>query len=206
MRTTEEDEALLNMLTTKVRLLSLEQVAKAWAGDKKYVRRRLRRLSSLGLIAIEPVNVRPMIELATPIVRWLPGDDKPNFHKTSYRLQSRWKGDLVTLTACWATKQASHIYGGRGGGPPHRSQLTHDLHLSEVFVQLLRGFPEHAKCWVGEDSAPGTNAHDKVPDALLLDSCGKPDRVIEFGGAYGARRVELFHNTCSEKGLAYELW
>jgi len=30
--------------------------------------------------------------------------------------------------------------------------------------------------------------------------------VIEFGGSYGKRKVQAFHDYCEEHSLPYEIW
>lgn len=208
----QRDEALLETLVFKVRLLTTPLIAKTWWGDTTqplmHARRRLRQLTEARLLEKTHVLAEPMLPLQAPVACWRPGEPEPDCDALGYALQSRW-GDAPPrrVTVFVASKQAVYQYGGRGlGGLRQRLQATHDLHQAAVYLHYLRADPALAEAWVGEDMLGKAGHGIKDPDALVMGRDGKPELVIEFGGRYDARRVRDFHKHCARFGLRYELW
>lgn len=76
-----------------------------------------------------------------------------------------------------------------------------------MYLQFCRSRPADAKRWIGEDLLAASRRGEKLPDAVLASAPeARPELVLEFGGAYDARRIELFHEDCAEQQLPYELW
>ena len=96
--------------------------------------------------------------------------------------------------------------GGALGSVRNLCQTTHDLHVSQVFLFYRENRPDLASLWVGEDSVIPLNEHEKRPDAVLLNEAKEILRVVEFGGAYKADRVQAVHDFCWQRNLPYELW
>ena len=202
---TSRDETILEALTLKVRIVTLSQVAETWwGGATALARRRLGYLESLGLVARHRVNLHPMLQLSGPVCVWEQREQKPDAGAVAYRLQSRWAKPLILSTVYVATQKAGDQFGGFGGGFKHRTQLTHDVHLSELYLKRVR--TGQADDWVGEEVFAAEREGEKLPDAILRDGSGQIYRVIEFGGRYDSRRVSDFHDDCAGRGLPYEIW
>ncbi len=207
----QRDEALLEALVLKVRLLALEMIAEAWwpnaTAPEVHACRRLDQLVEARLIEQIEVLAEPLLDLESPVFCWSPGEPEPNCEAVGYALQSRWTHAPRQTTVYVATKKAINQYGGRGrGGLRHRLQANHDLHVGVIFLHYLRTDPNAAAAWVGEDLLGKAGYGVKDPDAILFDAEGRPERVVEFGGRYDARRVRDFHEHCAHHGLRYELW
>lgn len=211
MLRTDRDREVLEAVAFKVRMLSLDQVARAWWGRgenaRRLARRRLRRLVDAGLLERHEVLARPLLELTGPLISWAPGDPDPDVGAVSYRLQSRWSKPPRRTTVFVASGRAVRELGGRGGKLPTLGQETHDLHTSELFLRRRELSPEEAHRWVGEEALkPHRERGEKLPDAVLVDEHGEIELAIEFAGSYSANRVAEFHNDCLERELPYELW
>lgn len=206
------DIDILRSLAVKVRLFSLDQVAVAWWTDstvgKSNARRRLKRLTDAGLLGRHRVHARPLPPLAVPVHTWSPGDPTPDFGQLAWKLQSRWTQASCPTTVYIATRQCANQFGGRQPGElKHDFQATHDLGVSAVYLHLRETAPALAKMWVGEDLLRSFWTHRNLPDAALTEGPGRKIKtVIEFGGAYDARRVRRFHEHSQEQRISYELW
>jgi hypothetical protein len=211
MTLTERDERLIQTLLWKVRLLSFEQITRTWWPDTESARtnakRRVRKLIDNKIIVREHAFARPLLQLEAPVFRWKPGKAGPDYEKLSYELQSRWVEEPRRLSVYFASQRAANILGGNALGKiKNQNQVTHDLHLSELYLKLIKEEPKLAEAWAGEDVIAPTRVHQKLPDAILLDSTKHPRLVMEFGGAYPPDRVQAFHEDCAARGLPYEMW
>ena len=211
MRRTERDRAILDAVLFRVRMLSLEQIARTWWGTAvdavRLARRRLEVLEHAGLIARHRVLARPLLDLERPEFAWEPGSEPPDVGAVSGRLRRRWSAPPKPTAVYLPTRSTIRELGGGGGRLPSPGQETHDLHTAEVFLRLLARDPERARSWKGEDSYKAAAAHgEKVPDALIVDELGEPELAVEFAGSYGSARLAEFHHHCEARELAYELW
>lgn len=208
---TTRDQEILEALACKVRLFSVEQVAAVWWPDASasqvHARRRLALLREDGFVERVDLPVDAMLTLAKPIFTWRPDAPGPDFQAIAYCLQSRWLGPAPVIRALYVSApETNSIYGGPTRRKAlDRGQVSHDLHLSELYLHLHRTAPERAQAWVGEDCLPKAGYRLKDPDAVLQFPDGS-ELVMEFGGRYDARRVRDFHEDCVERGRAYELW
>ncbi len=76
-----------------------------------------------------------------------------------------------------------------------------------MYLQFRRSRPQDAERWIGEDLLAPWRRGEKLPDAVLAAAPdARPELVLEFGGAYDARRIEMFHEDCASQMLPYELW
>jgi hypothetical protein len=137
---------------------------------------------------------------------WSPGAPEPDADRVSYQLQARWVVPPVPTTVYLASRRAAHLFGGSGGRFAYPLQATHDLHVAALYVRLAATSPDDLARWRGEEALRTGRKRGKVPDAVLVDGRGKPERAIEFGGRYGPQRVRAFHRVCENRRLAYELW
>ena len=207
---TDRRREMLLALTHKVRLITATQAARTWWKETpsglSAARRELAGLRAAGFLEQNRVVAHPEIELAEPVATWTPGDREPNTDRIAYRLQSRWTAPGRSAVVFFASRQATNHFGG-AGGHSRLHQAGHDMHLASVYFRLHRAEPDTAASWISEDLLPRPERPgEKLPDAVLKDSAGRIIRVIEFGGAYDARRVSKFHDFCAAHGYPYELW
>lgn len=206
---TERDREILEVLTRRVRLLSLPQLARTWWPDVRHglalAKDRMARLRDDGLVSLFSMAVHPELELAAPLCRWAPGDPAPDFKRLACRAQARWSSAPVAVTAASASPRAGGVFGAFPCRPPKRNEQTHDLHLSAVYLHKRRTHAEQAECWVPEQAVRATyeGYDDKVPDAWVERP--RPT-AIDFIGRYKAPRLRDLHGYCERRGAAYEFW
>lgn len=195
----EEARELLSALTTKVRVLSLLQIARTWPRAVP----QLRRLEQAGLLFSFVSVAHPELPLHVPVIRWASGDELPEFSKASYALRSRWRLPAVPAKCFIASRAAGRMFGGNGGRYPRESEETHDLHLSAVYLRFRSTAPDLASSWVHEAQIKSEQKQrrGKLPDAIVSKRC-----VIEFGGAYKKQKLAAFHKFCEGKHFDYEVW
>ena len=113
MRLIDRDIEILDTLATKVRLLSVPQIADAWwpdrASGKSQAVRRLRQLKAAGLIDEQTIHAYPPISLTEPVATWAPGGPEPDCEAISYRLQSRWSGSPRLTPVYTASEQTARM-------------------------------------------------------------------------------------------------
>lgn len=210
MRQTSRDEAILDTLTRRVRVLGLCQVAETWwtnsARKSEEARSRLKQLEERGLVQFLNLLARPVPVLSLPLCIWKPGDPKPEFGAVSYRLRSRWTLPVRSVSGVMATAQAGNRFAGKGGRPPRASEATHDLCLAAVYLGMRTANPKRAQRWISEAMLfeRGLGRGDRLPDAAIVTRNGTT--AIEFGGAYPTAKVAEFHEFCAEQEWGYELW
>ena len=200
------DEALLDALTRRVRLITAPLVAVLWASSVPVVGRRLARLHRADLLLRARVMAHPLLDLAEPLIVWAPGDPDPEAGPASYRAKTRWDRAPVSTTVFLASRRTARLFGGSGGRFDYPLQATHDLHVTALYVRLVRRDPETAACWRGEETIRRRRRRGKVADAVLVDHRERPVRAVEFGGSYRTDRIAAFHRVCKNRHLPYELW
>ena len=209
---TERDQELLSSLCGRVRLFTLEQIASTWWSETKSSkadsRRRLGKLAACDFVQKLRVFAAPLPVLNCAVASWQPSQSPPDFGSVAWKLQKRWEHGPKAATAYIAGRQATKIFGGK----PHSSlkigfQATHDLGVSQMYLQLKASNPEAATRWIGEDVLAPYRKKQKLPDAVIATATSEtPELVLEFGGAYDKRRVEEFHIDCERRSLPYEIW
>lgn len=204
------DRAVLDALTRRVRVLTLEQLARVWwRGDHRAARSRLRELERAGWVRSLDLLAHPILELVEPAASWSPSRPAPIFTELAHRLGSRWKLPPRVHRAVVATTEAGVRLAGHGGRVPRPAEASHDIHLTEVYLRLLRADPDLAKTWLSEEElySQGYGRGTNLPDAMVLaPGNGAVPTVIEFGGAYRASKLEQFHRFCQRRSLPYEVW
>lgn len=214
MMTTTRDHQILDALTRRVRVLTLDQIARTWWNDSaspvRVVRERLRTLAAEGLVRIDRSPAHPEIALHQPVLRWSIGDTDPELGQVSYALQSRWREHPVLTPNVSATKLAADRFGGHGGRPPRAVELTHDIHMAAVFLRYREQQPEVLKHWTFEEQVKAERRRAKTPPGLKLPDAflrlPEGTRVVEFGGAYSKEKLLAFHGYCKEYLFPYEIW
>lgn len=193
------EQELLFVLTHRVRVLTVQQVARTWRELSSP--KPLRRLAESGLLIPFSTVAHPELPLERPVIAWHSGPP-PDFAAASHELRSRWKQAAVRTPCLIASRAAGRSLGGHGGRFPRESEETHDIHLAAVFLRLMQASPEDAACWMHEDEIKKERdaKGGKLPDAVLCHT----GKVIEFGGAYKKAKLEAFHNYCLLQGVEYQ--
>lgn len=198
---------ILKALTCKVRVLSKEQILRAWSEpDSRQLLFSVERLISLKLVKVEIWEVVVPQTKRTPLFTWKPNERDPDTWTISENARNRWRRQSKTVFAYQATQLAGRLFGSRSGKEIRTIERQHDLLLGEVYVNYLRSMPDLAERWYGEDTVPQAPYGVKNPDAFLFDDELKPRRVIESTGAYSQKQVKSFHKYCRINKLPYELW
>jgi len=205
---TRRDRDLLDVLTKRLRVVSLEQAARAWWGRAKdpvqLAARRLGQLQAAGHLELEDRMAHLEPAPNEPLATWQRGLPVPGFAAVTRRLQSRFRDPAVATRCVLATTAAGLERAGHGGESPAESELSHDLLLAEVYLRMRAELPTRARSWRGEGVLPKGQGK-KVPDAIVRD--GRERTAVEAcGPSYSPAKLEAFHRYCEEQRLAYELW
>lgn len=207
---TDRDRQIVETLALRVRVLTVEQIARTWFGSNgdpvREAGRRIRRLESHGLVERFTALARPELPLRAPLWSWTPGHAPPCCTALATQLARRWRAPLVATRLVVATKAAGVSIGGAGGRRPRASELSHDITLAAVYLNRLGRLAADGDNWISEARLPGLGYGDHacLPDAVV-ESHGR-QAAVEVGGAYSARKLAKFHEFCEERRLPYELW
>lgn len=206
---TERDMDLLDVLTLRVRLLTLRQVTELWwptGENQRCARRRLEGLASENLIQLHRLNVHPLLPVTNPLFAWTPGEAEPDFEQVAALCSDRWTRPAVPMTVCVAANLAANLLGSSACGLPHRDHWNKDLRLASVYATYRLQRPTLAAMWIGEHSLPKAGYRIKDPDAFLRSENGQTLRLIQSAGRYSQSQVRSFHEHCETHQLPYELW
>jgi hypothetical protein len=206
---TERDMDLLDVLTLRVRLLTLRQVTELWwptGENQRCARRRLECLVSAKLIQMHCVNAHPLLPVTSALFAWEPGDAEPDCEQLAARCSQRWNRPAVPMTVFVAAPASANLLGSSACGLPHRDHWNHDLRLAAVYTAYRLQRPGLAAMWIGEHGLPKAGHRIKDPDAFLRHQSGQIVRVIESAGRYGESQFQSFHEHCEAHDLPYELW
>lgn len=210
---TTRDDEILDTLTLRVRVLTLEQTVRTWwpgfAHGRQSALRRLRALERVDKVHVFEMIAHPELPLIEPVFAWRPGGLEPDFHKLAYRLGARWNQPPIRYTAIIATRVAGRHYGGWGGRYPRSTERTHDLHMAALYLLKHAQNPTIQRHWLSEEKVRESRKGEKrlekqhLPDAIVR----RPKRIaMEFGGGYKVDKLRSFHTYCQRKGLPYEIW
>ncbi len=200
---------ILDALTGHARLITDDQAGHTWYASteqpRKFALQEFRRLERKGLVAVQTLSARREIALAGPLVRWTPGQGQPEPHwgKITYAIQKRWKCVPVrAVNIATATSKAQELTGGllKPRKAIRPAEVTHDIHVTAIWLTLRREAPELAERFVPEDALP--RGDWQQPDAILRTDTG--DVAIEFGGVYSSSRLQSFHKHF--RHMPYEIW
>lgn len=154
------------------------------------------------------VFVRPLPPIVQPLFVWQPLEPAPDFDAIAWKSQSRWTAAAKSIPVIVASdKSARRLSGKKARGIRQGFQTTHDLGVAEVFLQFREQRPSLIPLWRGERVIAHLRRGKKIPDAVIAEaSLWPPKLVVEFAGAYSARRIRQFHHVCVKERLPYELW
>lgn len=206
---TQRDTELLEALTLRIRVLSVEQISRSWwqsSATSETASRRIRQLVDGGYLSRLSLMAHPETPVTEAVCVWRQHEQIPDFGAVAWQLNSRWPDPLVNTDCVIATRFAGRFFGGYGGRKPRRAETTHDLHLSAVFLQMRTNQPERAVTWSSEEERKKDAGHgEKLPDAIVSD--GDRRTAIELGGkSYDREKLADFHAFCVEQNLDYEIW
>ena len=189
------DEIVLS-LVTKIRVITVAQAARTWWGNSLSARatakRQLDSLVTRGDLLKYILRAHPEQPLPKPVWSWNPGEPEPPYGVLSYRLRKRWTEPLVPTIVYVASTRSARLYAGSGGRLAHPLQVTHDLHVSALYVRLLRTEPDKAAQWVSEDVLAPLLRGKKIPDAELRDEWGETIKVIESLDLTSEQRKQIY--------------
>ena len=205
-------EDLIEVLTHRVPLLTLHQIAKAWFANSTdpsaAAMSTLLGLETQGLIFASSLAARPELDLKEPVFVWAPGNHAPHCGPIAYQLKNRWKAAAIRQPVVIATRLAKRLFGGYLGGKlPRRSEVTHNIHLAQVYLRVREEQPTAAEQWISEYQlyAEGHRDCERLPDGTIRDpQTGMPRLFIEFGGSYSKQKIEAFHHACQT--TPYQIW
>lgn len=212
MKFTDAEILLRETLCWKIRVLSREQAVRLFAlagvSSPRAAKRRLHMLTRMRLVACVELLARPILDLHGPLVCWEPGETPADFEALAWRLEKRWQTPLAPTRVYFAGTETVRIFGGCAKGHlTNVNQVSHDLHVAEVYLRFLEKDLPRAEMWVSEDElSEHRKKFEKQPDAVLHDEAGTPRLVIEFGGLYGPEKLRAFHNDMDHRNLPYEIW
>lgn len=211
LQLTKRDEEVIRALLFCVRLFSLRQVARAWWGSStapaERARRRLGKLCEAGWLETHHLLARILPPPTGPLFSWAPGQPDPSFAHVAHLLQARWTTPPRNTLIVVASKRASNLFGGFGGGRVTKlGHVSHDLSLSEAYLWYRTHRPALARRWSGEEALRSSRLGQKLPDAMLLDHAGEPELVVEAGGSYNQHHVAAFHHDVKSRALPYQFW
>lgn len=180
-----------------------------YSGDKQQqqmsISGRLQSLVSGGRLRTAKPLVHPILALTQPLVLWAPGTPEPDFDAVAWQAQCRWSQAPCPTRIFWLSEKAAAAV-GRPAPRPKLFQLTHDIHMTELFLRFLNSSLASVWSWVPEDQVPRPQRRGyRVPDALLRSPHGQ-EMAIEFLGSYCAKRIRRFHQDCAGKQLSYQGW
>lgn len=196
----------MHALARRVRLFTVDQIARTWFNSRRAARARLGTLETAGYVHMRDALLHPELALEGPVAAWQPMQPTPPFGRIAHRLRTRWTGVVTPETVVVVSQGAATEFGGVPAPPLRTDELTHDAHLAAVYLLYRRDQPELARTWIGERIIKKTRParSGPVPDASIRD--GRQRRFIEFAGAYPKDRLETFHEFCAGSQTAYELW
>lgn len=206
---TLDEQCVVEALTLKVHVISLDQAARTWWDETPAGRReasaRLSRLARAGWLVGEVTPTRGELGLTAPFLTWEPGEPDPAFGEVAYSISRRWQDEPKPTCTFRATKRAADVFGGYAG-TTSSAKVDHDLHLAAVYSLFVRTRPEDAAAWLCEDAYVAERKDLVLPDAFLRDDAGRPRSVIESLGHYPAKRLYRLHADCRGRYLPYEWW
>lgn len=209
---TERDQEIFEVLSRRVRVLSLSQIIRTWWGadcsTNESAHQRLSLLCAQGMLASRQVVARQLGRLVSPVAAWQPRMKMPDLGAIAWQLSKRWSIAPTRATIFYATAKCARLFGGRRKGNISRAfQLSHDLGVAEIFLNLRRVRPWLVRRWIDEDRFAPARRREKLPDAVLASSIeAVPDLVLEFAAGYNKSRLQEFHDDNEMRGLAYEIW
>ena len=206
------EEEILISLAWHVRVLSVEQLARTWwsglATGTRLANNFVKARSATDWLHVRHVLSRKPTPLAEPLQTWHPDAPVPDFAELSRLLHRRARTPARKFRVVTASRKCRELFGMVGAAHrPKLTQLSHELFVSEVFIRYLQnGFNVFSGEWVSEDRFPSSWPIRVRPDGLIKDAEGNIVRAIEYGGAYGVRRLRGLYGALKGISLPCEVW
>lgn len=210
---TTDEFAIMRALALQAPGMTFAQIAHGWFHHKhaaiEEAQRAVARLLSAGLIEARSVESHPLVPLERPLFSWKPGDSDPSLSRlssTAQRARARWSAPLEAVTIYIASRFTARLFGAfLDAGRAKACEVTHNLHLSSLFIRYLTKRSKTAVEWIAEAGFPKLGFDIKGikdPDAYLVTTEGKIERVIEVVGCYSEDHLAQFHRHCAGRGAA----
>jgi hypothetical protein len=191
-------QEIVEVLATKVRLLTDEQVGEAWFGERARprasARRALKRLESKGLVKTAWAMAHPRISLDGPLYSYRGSETpEPDFGRLAWKAAHRFKEPVVRAFVAKATKNTMRAFGRESCHRSERtSEITHDIHVSELFLKFRN--EGSAGLWQGEDELTGMVRPDAAVGTVALDFIGSYSKakLIALYGSYLSNGIQDF--------------
>jgi hypothetical protein len=212
MTLTPRDLTILTMPVRQVRLVGEDQILDAFwprtRSGRTNGRRRLCQFCKARLLAKGIVHAKSVRRVAL-LFAGRPEGPWPDCALLSRQSKAAWSALPIRPQLVYtATRRARHIFGGLDRHRVHAlPQVSHDLGCTASYLHLVTTAPELASQWRSEDEQLLPSGFgDAQPDAVLVDSGGRPMTAIEFGADYGPERYERLIRTFAEQGLDYRIY
>jgi len=211
MHPTPLDIRLLETLCRKSRVMAESQLVRLMnihgVENAEAAKKRLAVLTKSGWLRNSVSLAQPLLTLSSPVLNWACGQSDPNFSQLAWTLEKRFRTGMVRTRIYFPSEHAVGIFGGTEKGRLRNvPQLSHDLHVSEIYLGFLTAAPDRIRQWVsGDELKSHAQKFQKIPDAVLTAD-DRQFLAIEFGGLYGPAKLEAFHTNMRERGLPYEIW
>jgi len=187
----------LFMLAHEIGVMDMSHVAVVLNTSRASHRRRLDEWQKHGAVNVLEVECRRVVSTA-PLAIVTPGESSVSPEKLRYRAHRRWLAVKPRLhRVVVGGPRLSVLFGGSQLRRPNPGQIAHDLGLADARLSHLD------RRWIPEPQFSGST---KRPDACLVDSEGRPMRLIEHVGSYSRTRIEESIALASQSKLTMELW
>lgn len=198
---TETMTEIITTLTTKVRLMTTDQLAQAWFSSlkrpKESANRAARKLTSDGLASKSKAMVA-YVDATAPMASWKPDAmPKQAWETISYANQKRWNIPPLATTILTPTNLARSQFGGVKRSI-RQAEISHDVTVTSVYLSLPTNQKQN---WVLEDCL-ADEFNGKRPDAVI--QVAPPILIDVIGRGYSAAKIENIWNQFSNQHV--ELW
>jgi hypothetical protein len=171
----------------------------------RVARTAIGRLERAGIVKTFTAMAHPELPLRGPLLDWREGNSLPDFERLAWQLKSRWTEPPIRTRVVYATAKAKQGFGSLCGERKVRAkEISHDIGVAQCFFELRRTHPELTDHWVGEDQLRAEGREGDIPDAVVRIREGA-EVIIEFGGAYDARKLRAIHANYATHGR-YQVW
>ena len=204
---TAQDMDIVKTLGLIARCLTPLQLADGWfEGDESLVAEAMQPLCDVGLVEIREVYAHSLLDMASPVASWKPGDADPTpeqIEALATYFKSRWNQSHQLFTVYVATRLGASLVGSHLLDPPDDESFTHDIHVAQLVINMMKiNTPEEMSFLIGEGSLPKYGKlyihRFKDPDIFVVDEHGQAKTVIEVGGeSYDAEHLQKLHDHMS---------
>jgi hypothetical protein len=209
MMMTERDEAILDTLTNRVKVLGVGQIHRLWWLDSgvSAVQARLKVLCDADWLVPVRLTVRSTDFFPSrPLFSSAASGAEPAWPDLLSVTRSRWNVPLRSIAGVVASQRAARFFGGHARHP-RPSEATHDLFLAGVYLRVLEERVIDGQAWLGEAqlAAEAHGTAGVIPDAMIRREPGSV-AIEVVGESYTEAKLKAFHQYCGERNWGYELW